>query len=128
MYFIHWVYLRVALMCRLYHIANSTSHSIKNKLCALFYQSSSQRHIKYGSEKDLFLIRTTVLWEIDVLFVCCFCCCCWVFVFFLYFFVAEIIIHKRYENRFFHTREKMYNLDMKCYKLQGILRKLEHNV
>lgn len=49
-------------------------------------------------------------------------------VFFLYFFVAEIIIHKRYENRFFHTREKLYNLDMKCYKLQGILRKLEHNV
>lgn len=47
---------------------------------------------------------------------------------FLYFFVAEIIIHKRYENRFFHTREKLYNLDMKCYKLQGILRKLEHNV
>lgn len=39
---------------------------------------------------------------------------------FLYFFVAEIIIHKRYENRFFHTREKLYNLDMKCYKLQGI--------
>lgn len=48
--------------------------------------------------------------------------------FFFYFFVAEIIIHKRYENRFFHTREKLYNLDMKCYKLQGILRKLEHNV
>lgn len=48
--------------------------------------------------------------------------------FFLVFFVAEIIIHKRYENRFFHTREKLYNLDMKCYKLQGILRKLEHNV
>lgn len=47
---------------------------------------------------------------------------------FFYFFVAEIIIHKRYENRFFHTREKLYNLDMKCYKLQGILRKLEHNV
>lgn len=47
---------------------------------------------------------------------------------FLYFFVAEIIIHKRYENRFFHTREKLYNLDMKCYKLQGILGKLEHNV
>lgn len=44
------------------------------------------------------------------------------------FFVAEIIIHKRYENRFFHTREKLYNLDMKCYKLQGILRKFEHNV
>lgn len=44
------------------------------------------------------------------------------------FFFAEIIIHKRYENRFFHTREKLYNLDMKCYKLQGILRKLEHNV
>lgn len=48
--------------------------------------------------------------------------------FFGVFFVAEIIIHKRYENRFFHTREKLYNLDMKCYKLQGILRKLEHNV
>lgn len=48
--------------------------------------------------------------------------------FFFNFFVAEIIIHKRYENRFFHTREKLYNLDMKCYKLQGILRKLEHNV
>lgn len=48
--------------------------------------------------------------------------------FFFYFFVAEIIIHKRYENRFFHTREKLHNLDMKCYKLQGILRKLEHNV
>lgn len=48
--------------------------------------------------------------------------------FFCIFFVAEIIIHKRYENRFFHTREKLHNLDMKCYKLQGILRKLEHNV
>lgn len=51
-----------------------------------------------------------------------------VVVFFCIFFVAEIIIHKRYENRFFHTREKLHNLDMKCYKLQGILRKLEHNV